>query len=180
MTETNNRDCTICLDNTDKFQMCTNCNKEFCIECSKKMGKCPMCRSIYNQAFVNEEERLYRLEQDALSEQYIQSLIEELSQAPPIIYTLQHQGVLYMIFADGGAPAELPPAQNYRIIDGINLLYNNEITPENFNEVVKTLPNITENHKNLLEEYTTFYIDGNITRDEYITYSREMLNEYII
>ena len=71
------------------------------------------------------------------------------------------------------------PDGNYQLVDSINQLYNNEITPENFRDTINALPNISDNHKNMVVEYTSFYIDGNITRDDYTTYAREMLNEYL-
>ena len=178
MTESN---CNICLDNTNDFYKCTHCNNEFCTECSKKMGKCPMCRAVYNQAFVDEQEREHRLEQEALSEQYIQELMEQFGgvgvQIVPVvaIFNLMNH-IIQDIEQDADAE---PPAGNYQLVDSINQLYNNEITPENFRDTINALPNISDNHKNMVTEYTSFYVDGAITQDDYTTYARQMLNEYI-
>ena len=173
--------CNICLDNTNDFYKCTHCNNEFCIECSKKMGKCPMCRAVYNQAFVDEQEREHRLEQEALSEQYIQELMGQMGgagvQIVPVVaifHLMNH--IIQGIEQEDNAE---PPAGNYQVVDIINQLYNNEITPENFRDTINALPNISDNHKNMVVEYTSFYVDGNITRDDYTTYAREMLNEYL-
>ena len=169
--------CDICLDNTSNFYMCTHCNKEFCTECSKKMGKCPMCRAVYNQSFVDEQERVHRLEQEALSEQYIQELMGGAGvQIVPVIaiFNLMNNIIQGMDHND-----DEPPAGNYQLIDSINQLYNNEITPENFRDTINSYANISDNHKNMITEYTSFYVDGYITRDDYTTYAREMLNEYI-
>jgi hypothetical protein len=181
--------CNICLDNTNDFYKCTHCNNEFCTECSKKMGKCPMCRAVYNQAFVDEQERVHRLEQEALSEQYIQELIggagvqviplgNQIINAVGILHFMNHiiQGIGQN---DDINDIDEPPAGNYQVIDSINQLYNNEITPENFRDTINSYANISDNHKNMITEYTSFYVDGYITRDDYTTYAREMLNEYI-
>ena len=184
MTELN---CNICLDNTNDFYKCTHCNNEFCIDCSKKMGKCPMCRAVYNQAFVDEQEREHRLEQEALTEQYVQELMGQLGGAGVQIIPLGNQlintvGILYFmnhIIQGQADDIDEPPDVNYQIVDSINQLYNNEITPENFRDTINALPNISDNHKSMVSEYTSFYVDGNITRDDYTTYARDMLNEYI-
>jgi len=160
------------------------------------MGKCPMCRAVYNQEFVDEQEREHRLEQEALTEQYVQELMGQLGGAGIQIIPLDNQLV------QGGAPVLVPigaifhlmnhiiqgighddevepPDGNYQLVDSINQLYNNEITPENFRDTINALPNISDNHKSLVTEYTSFYVDGAITRDDYTTYAREMLNEYL-
>jgi hypothetical protein len=145
------------------------------------MGKCPMCRAVYNQAFVDEQEREHRLEQEALSEQYIQELMEQFGgvgvQIVPVvaIFNLMNH-IIQDIEQDADAE---PPAGNYQLVDSINQLYNNEITPENFRDTINALPNISDNHKNMVTEYTSFYVDGAITQDDYTTYARQMLNEYI-
>ena len=174
--------CNICLDNTNNFYKCTHCNNEFCTECSKKMGKCPMCRAVYNQEFVDEQERVHRLEQEALSEQYIQELIGNVGvQIIPVVAIFHFMNHIIQDMEQDVDVNDIdePPIGNYQLVDSINQLYNNEITPENFRDTINALPNISDNHKSMVIEYTSFYVDGNITRDDYTTYARDMLNEYI-
>ena len=177
--------CNICLDNTNNFYKCTHCNNEFCTECSKKMGKCPMCRAVYNQSFVDEEERVHRLEQEALSEQYIQELMGQIGgagvQIVPVIaiFNLMNNIIQGMDHGDDVDDNGEAAVENYQLVDSINQLYNNEITPENFRDTINALTNISDNHKNMVTEYTSFYVDGNINRDDYTTYARDMLKEYI-
>jgi hypothetical protein len=44
--------CDICFEDKDIFKTCSTCKHDICIDCSKRVNKCPFCRSTFHRPLV--------------------------------------------------------------------------------------------------------------------------------